>query len=294
MKRTILKQYLIGDFSIKRLLRSLAFVYACLLVFALLWSDRMIFQPQSSTYTDAEDIIKIEMANGSPISAVYMANPTAKYTVLYNHGNAEDLGDLLVFLEQYQQQGFSILAYDYPGYGTSPGRPTTANACKAADAALKYLIERQGIPLDRIIVHGQSVGGGPALYLAQKNSVAGVIVGSTFVTAFRVLTHFPLAPFDKFRNISRIDDINCPVLVIHGRKDDIIPFWHGEKLFKKAIQPKMSCWLNGATHNYIPPEDRLTYWAAIASFSKLIDSENGIAEDVLGHQRRPNARSKEK
>jgi fermentation-respiration switch protein FrsA (DUF1100 family) len=272
MNKTVIKKYLVGDFTIKRLLKSAGFIYACLLVFALLWSNRMIFQPQSCTYTDTDDIIKIEMAEGPPISAVFMISPMAEYTVLYSHGNAEDLGDLRIFLEQYRQQGFSVLAYDYRGYGTSPGRPTTANACEAADAALNYLIEQRGIPLDRIIVHGRSVGGGPTLYLAQKNAVAGVIVQSSFVTAFRVLTHFPLAPFDKFRNIARIDEVNCPVLVIHGRKDKTIPVWHGEKLFNKALDPKMSCWLDDSTHNYFSADDDTAYWEAIAAFSKLVDT----------------------
>lgn len=282
MDKKILKKYLVGDFTVRRLLRSAAFIYACLLVFAWVWSDRLLFQPQPCTYGDADGIIKIEMGDGPPISAIYLASPTSVYTVLYNHGNAVDLGDIRGFLTKYRQQGFSVLSYDYRGYGTSSGRPTTANACKSADAAVKYLIEERGIPADRIIIHGRSVGGGPALYLAHANAVAGVIVESCFVTAFRVQTHIPLTPFDKFRNIARIARVNCPVLVIHGRDAITIPFWHGEKLFKKANEPKMSCWLDDATHNYMPVKAEMAYWAAIASFSALVDSRRAVAEDVLG------------
>ena len=111
------------------------------------------------------------------------------------------------------------------------------------------------------------------MYLAQEHDVAGVIVESAFVSAFRVLTRVPLAPFDKFRNIARIDEVDCPVLVIHGRDDTTIPFWHGQKLFEKANEPKASCWLDDSNHDYISPVAEEAYWAAIASFVNLIDGE---------------------
>ena len=206
MDKKTLKKYLVGDLTFRRLICSVVFVYICLSIFALVWSDRMIFQPQSPSYGDADDIIKIEMSDGSPISGIYLENPEAEYTVLFNHANAVDLGNIRGFLTAYHNKGFSVLSYDYRGYGTSPGQATTGNAYKAADAALKYLVEQRGLDLDHIIVHGRSVGGGLALYLASTRNVAGVIVESSFVTAFRVLTHIPLLPFDKFRNISRIDE----------------------------------------------------------------------------------------
>jgi fermentation-respiration switch protein FrsA (DUF1100 family) len=218
---------------------------------------------------------------------MHLTHPAAEYTVLYNHANAVDLGDIRGFLEKYRLQGFSVLSYDYPGYGTSSGRPTTANACRAADAALTYLVEQQGIAEDRIIVHGRSVGGGPALHLAHANEVAGLIAESTFVTAFRVLTHIPLIPFDKFRNIARIDEVDCPVLVVHGRDDSTIPFWHGQRLFQEADDPKMSCWLDGTTHNRMPGEAETAYWAAIASFAELVDSGRSSPGDAPGDSAPP-------
>jgi alpha-beta hydrolase superfamily lysophospholipase len=261
---------LIGDFSFGRLVRSVVFIYVCLLVLAFFWSDRLIFQPQPASYEDSAEIIKLESTERRSISALHLVNPDARYTVLYSHGNAEDLGDLRRLLNEYRNQGFSVFAYDYAGYGTSEGKATTENVRRDADAALAYLVQHEGIPLDRIIVHGRSVGGGPALYLAEENDVAGVIVESSFVTAFRVMTRIPIAPFDRFRNIARIDGVNCAVLVIHGREDRTIPFWHGEQLFRKAEEPKMCCWLDGADHNYIPAEARELSWAAISSFAESL------------------------
>ncbi len=288
MDKQRLKRLLIGDFSFRRLLRSIAFIYVGLMLFALLASDRMIFQPQRSSYQDSPEIIKLESGKGRSISAVHLVNPEARYTVLYSHGNAEDLGDLRYHLEAYRDAGFSVFAYDYSGYGTSDGKPTARNVCEDADGALRFLVEHEKIPLDRIIFHGRSVGGGPAVYLAEKNEVAGLIVESSFVTAFRVMTRIPLVPFDKFRNLSRIDDVDCPVLVIHAREDDVIPFWHGEALHRKAHEPKQCCWLDGATHNHVPAEAREVCWAAIASFAESLGPAIGDSDPHSQQSLTPN------
>jgi len=276
MDRAAWKKILVGEFSFKRVVRSAVFVYVCLLVYALVWSDKMIFQPHSPGYEDGDKgILKIETPGGLLMSALYLNSPESEFTVLYNHANAVDLADIRSFLEEYHRRGFSVLSYDYRGYGTTPGRSTSHNACRSADAALAYLTAELGIPCDRIIVHGRSVGGGPAVYLAHRNAVAGLIVESSFVTAFRAMTRVPLTPFDKFRNIARIDEVDCPVLVMHGKSDNTIPCWHGEKLFKKAREPKMSCWLEGTTHDCMPAEAETAYWNAIASFAKSLQKETG-------------------
>lgn len=272
MNQSILKKYLLGEFSIQRLIRSTMLIYLLLLILVYVFSDQLIFQPPPSSYNDDARIIKLKTPDGLIVSATFFPGPKSGYTILYNHANAVDLGEIESFLVQYQKLGVSVFAYDYSGYGTSSGKSTTKNACKAADAALAYLIESKKISPDRIILHGRSVGGGPALYLASQNEVAGIIIESTFVSAFRVLTQIPLTPFDKFRNLSRVDDINCPVLIIHGRDDQTIPFWHGEKLFEKARDPKTNCWMDRATHNSIPPEAQRKYWASIDAFINQVNS----------------------
>jgi fermentation-respiration switch protein FrsA (DUF1100 family) len=227
----------------------------------------MIFLPHAPGYADSEQIIKLRSGDDRIISAVHLPNPNAHFTILYSHGNAEDLGDMMGHLTHYKQLGFSIFAYDYSGYGTSTGKATSRNACEDAEAAWKYLTEKAKIPPNSIILHGRSVGGGPAHYLAKKYPAAGLIADSNFVSAFRVLTRIPLLPFDKFRNLSRIDDINCPVLILHGTDDRTIPIWHGEALYKRAKAPKTFCKLIGATHNHMPPEAAAQYWAAIRDFA---------------------------
>jgi fermentation-respiration switch protein FrsA (DUF1100 family) len=100
--------------------------------------------------------------------------------------------------------------------------------------------------------------------------LAGLILESSFVTAFRVVTRIPLVPFDKFRNIYKIKQVQCPVLVIHGRDDKTIPFWHGEKLFEAANEPKLNFWVDGAGHNDLFWVAGNRYWDMIKEFTGVI------------------------
>lgn len=97
VNRLKLKRFLVGEWSFRRMIESVIFIYVCLLIFALVWSDRMIFQPQSPGYEDSAEIIKLDAGNGRQMSALYLVNPGAQYTVLYNHANAEDIGDCRPF-----------------------------------------------------------------------------------------------------------------------------------------------------------------------------------------------------
>jgi pimeloyl-ACP methyl ester carboxylesterase len=92
------------------------------------------------------------------------------------------------------------------------------------------------VPPERIILYGYSVGTGPSVYLAARRPVAGLILESPFVSTFRVMTKIPLFPVDKLRNLHEIKRVHCPVLVLHGTRDTIIPFWHGQQVFAASQQ----------------------------------------------------------
>lgn len=192
------------------------------------------------------------MPDGVRISAVYLPNPDARFTPLCTHGNAEDIGQTVRVLDLMRQHGFAVFAYDYRGYGTSEGTPSEARCYQDADAIYQYLVETLHVPPDRIIIYGRSLGGAMATYTASRHPAAGLILESSFTTAFRVVTRVPLTPFDKFRNVDRIGQVRCPVLIIHGRQDEVIPFAHGEQLFAAANQPKLNLWVDAAHHNDLP------------------------------------------
>lgn len=248
-----------------------AYLFFALIFFLL--SNIVMFQPPRPTsFVDKASTIKLTLKNGKTITAVYLPYPNAKYTVLFSHGNAEDLGTAMPYLQFYQSLGFSILAYDYPGYGTSKGRSNEARTYEAIFAAYDYLRNHLNIPAEKIIVHGRSVGSGPSIELASQKPIGGLIIESPFVSAYRVYTYIPLFPFDKYINIKKMKNVKAPTLVIHGKRDTIVPTWHGKKIYKALKAPKMGYW-PVAGHNDIMAVNPEGYWQTLIEFSKFIENE---------------------
>jgi abhydrolase domain-containing protein 17 len=234
-------------------------LYVVLILLAL-FSDRLIFQPQPATYSDqslSDSVVRLHepgrlvhiVSGGERITAIYLPNSQAKYTLLFSHGNAEDLGDSLSFLQMYRDAGFAVFSYDYRGYGTSTGKPSESGVYADENAAYDYLTNQLQVPPDRIISVGRSVGCAPATHLAANRKVAGLIAEAPFMTAFRVLTRVPLLPWDKFNNVRDIKKVHVPVLIIHGRNDQVVPSWHGARVFRAANDPKRFVPIDGAGHN---------------------------------------------
>jgi fermentation-respiration switch protein FrsA (DUF1100 family) len=246
-------------------------LYIALCGDALFFADSVIFQPHRSSYTDNPGIIKITSANGKQISGVYLPNPTARFTLLVSHGNAEDLGDIRDWLDDMRQAGFSVLAYDYQGYGTSKGKPTEQAAYDDESAAYDFLALKLATPPDQIIIFGRSVGTGPAVQLATRRPAAGLVLQSPFLSAFRVLTRAPILPFDRFPNYKRIVHVHCPVLIMHGTSDSVIGIWHGRRLFELANQPKEFVAVPGADHNDVSPAVTRIYNQALVKFASTLD-----------------------
>ncbi|HLJ86215.1 MAG TPA: alpha/beta fold hydrolase [Candidatus Angelobacter sp.] len=242
-------------------------LYLALAIFALLFSGKVIFQPHPASYKDTDGIFKIVAASGKKISAVYLPYPGAKFTLLFSHGNAEDLGDNRYWLNELNHAGFNVLAYDYEGYGTSEGAPSEKSVYQDEEAAYDYLVQDLHIAPNRVIVLGRSVGSGPATYLAARRPVAALVLESPFVSAFRVLTRIPIFPWDKFPNGRNIHQVQCPVLIIHGTADRIVAFWHGKKLYEMANEPKRYLWIDGGGHNDLVMVAGKRYLQALKDFA---------------------------
>ena len=244
--------------------------YLLLNLMALLFSEKLIFAPQESSYEHLPNELKIVSGNGEKINAVFLENPDAEYTILFSHGNAEDLGKVLPFMQQFHTLGYSVLIYDYRGYGTSEGSPSVRKTYQDVDAAYRWLVEEKGIGPKTIIAQGRSVGGGPAAWLAAHRMVGGLVLESTFVSAFRVKTIVPITPWDKFNNLRHIKKTTCPVLVMHGREDQVLPFWHGKKLYEAAPGEKTHLWIDEAQHNDYAYVAGSAYFDAFEQFMLMV------------------------
>ncbi|MBN3939917.1 alpha/beta hydrolase [Nostoc sp. NMS9] len=275
-KQQVIK-LLIGDLTWQRLVKSLIFIYLFFAVFVYFRADSMIFLSQPSSYQDDPTILKLRSGENTNISATYLLNNQAKYTILYSHGNSEDLGDIKQILEKLHAWGFSVFAFDYRGYGTSQGKSTESHAYEDINSAYNYLTQNLKIPPERIIVLGRSVGGGSAVNLATQKPVAGLIIESSFISAFQVIVPFRILPFDKFPNLDNIKKVKCPILVIHGKADNIIPFTHGEKLFNAATSPKLYLWVEEANHNDLFSIAEEKYRQTLQEFTNLVKANQQLS-----------------
>lgn len=235
-------------FSFGRILILLGGVYVVVAIVAHFMSQTMIFPRPPVKYEWGPDYIQLTAPDGVIIAARHWPNPQAKYTLLYLHGNYEELGSVGDYIPQLVAAGYAVLAIDYRNYGRSGGKPDEANVCTDTELAYDYMRTKLGLPADRIIPFGYSLGSGPAVELALRQPVAGLVLQGPFVSAYRVLTGIPLLPGDKFMNLRKAPQLRCPVMVIHGTADDTIPFWHGQKLYEAITARKAKLFVEGGPH----------------------------------------------
>ncbi len=261
-------------------LRLLILAYLGLGLFAWLCANKMIFPVPKSSYTDTPDQTKLPSPDGQQIAAVFLPNPKAEYTLLYSHGNAEDLGSIEDFLHELRDRGWAVFAYDYPGYGTSTGRPTEAGCYAAIAAAYSYLTTLKNIPPEKIILYGRSLGTGPSVELATHVPVGGLILEGAYTSTFRVLIPWKVLPWDKFDNIAKITHLHQPlppILSIHAMNDHTVPFWHGQALDDAYPGPKQHFWVPGADHNNILELAHTAYWDALNHFRETLPAAQASA-----------------
>ncbi|ONK59559.1 uncharacterized protein A4U43_C08F7710 [Asparagus officinalis] len=183
------------------------------------------------------DVALIDTKSGNKIVATFWKHPLAKLTLLYSHGNAADLGQMIDF-------------YDYSGYGASTGKPSEFNTYYDIEAVYDCLKKEYDIRQEDLILYGQSVGSGPTLHLASRlQKPRGVVLHSAILSGIRVL--YPVKVsfwFDIFKNIDKIRQVSCPVLVIHGTADEIVDWSHGKRLWELSKEKYDPLWVNGGGH----------------------------------------------
>ena len=262
---------------IKLVLIMLLLAYLGLVMFALMFANRLVFPAPPPGYSDSPQIIKFPFnGNGDSVSMLLLRNPHSRWLIFYNHGNGEDLQGILPRLQGLRDAGFSVLAWDYPGYGTSDGKPSEGVVLRTAAAIWEQIPGLTGYTHANVILYGRSLGGGPATMLATRNHAAGLILEGVFTSTFRVGLPVKLLPWDIFDNLRLIDSINCPLLVLHGTRDRTVPFRHGKRLFEKAPDPKTFAWFEGGHHNNLIEEYPETYYSSLARFIDFINKNRHV------------------
>ena len=250
-----------------------------LLVMILMWNrlvDGVLFHPTPGVDIrperlglEAEEVF-LETEDGVRIHAFWIPNEAATRAVLFFHGNAGNASHRLPNAAALHRLGAHVLLVDYRGYGRSEGSPSESGVYADARAALAHLVEERGVPLERIVVFGRSLGGAVAIDLVSDQPVAGLIVESTFTSLGGMASKvFPLAkPFvrGRFDSEAKIVDLKTPLLAFHGDRDEIVPYALGRRLFEAAPEPKSFETLEGAGHNDTVEVGGRPYFARIQAF----------------------------
>ena len=186
-------------------------------------------------------------APGSKAPAVVRV-PDAGVVIVYFHGNAMAAGEVGWLADLFPEAGF--VAIEYPGYGALPGEPTEASIYEAAEAQLKAL----GLPRERLVLLGQSIGTGPAVELSKRGWGTKLALLTPFTSvADAAQLAFPWLPArwltrDRFDNAAKAPGIDVPVLVVHGDRDEVIPYALGAR--PAPLFPKAELFtVPGGTHN---------------------------------------------
>ena len=225
----------------------------------------------------SEDELKEQLAQGRPLT-------------LYFGGNAANRSYRLLEIEVLGEAGSDVLIFDYRGYGDSQGEPTEEGLARDSRAVWKYATDTLKVEPTRIVLYGESLGGGVATRLAQeccqkKSPPAGLILRSTFNSLTAAASyHFSWVPvrwllIDRFPSDERIRDVTCPVLQVHGRHDTIVPLSLGQKLFAAAPdesangRPKRFVELLRADHNDVIETSRLEVAGELLEFFRAINAK---------------------
>jgi hypothetical protein len=211
--------------------------------------------PQPELYLRQVEDVWLTTLDKVRVNAWYLPNPSSEKVLLWFHGNAENIGQGLEHLMFYSRLSINVLAVDYRGYGKSQGSPDEAGVYRDADAAYDYLIHERHIQPHNIVVFGHSLGGAVAIDLASRRGCGGLIVQSSFTSAkdmarrtFRIPL-FEYIPKSRFDSLAKIRRVRAPILIVHGTRDEVVPFSMGQRLFQAAPEPKFFFPVEGAGHN---------------------------------------------
>jgi fermentation-respiration switch protein FrsA (DUF1100 family) len=194
------------------------------------------YRPSLEAYRATEmSEVNFKTRDGLMLHAWYKKAKPAHATLLYFHGNAGQFGSRYRQIKPYLEQGYGALLFSYRGFAGNKGSPSEHGLYKDGQAAINYLVKKRETCQ---VYYGESLGSGVAVELSLHNKPVGVILQSPYTSITEMARRYypwsPLGPWDKFDSLSKIDKLNAPLLILHGKKDTLIPADHARALYQKA------------------------------------------------------------
>lgn len=210
-------------------------------------------------HTPADEALEYEdvtlhTADGLSLGAWFVPAEDARGAVLFLQGNAGNRSHRVADLAVFNKLGYATLIVDYRSFGDSEGRPTEEGTYEDARSAWRYLTEERGIPAERIVIFGRSLGASVGAWLAARERPGAVILAAPFTSAADVGAEaFPWLPVRRllkydYDTLAAAPRIQAPTLILHGRSDREVPLAHGEAVFKALTAPREMVVLEGG-HN---------------------------------------------
>jgi uncharacterized protein len=241
------------------LLGSAAAVYGGIVGGLFVFQRRLLYRPRR-TRPVLNDLallgvceVELATADGLTLNSWYLPPRPGRLVVAYFHGNGGNIGYRDERLRRLAQQGYGVLMAEYRGYGGNPGRPSERGLFADGEAALDFLDDR-GVGPDRLVLWGESLGSGVAVYLAATRDIAALVLEAPFTSvAAAAQRQYPFVPAiclvrDRFDSLSRIARVSAPLLILHGERDRVVPVRHGRALLAAATAPKEGWFCPEAGH----------------------------------------------
>lgn len=249
------------------------------LVAAVFWlrQPRMVYRPQEpAEIPEGERAAAVEelwlrSSDGVRLHARYFSHPDPAGAVLFCHGNTSDVSRCGDVARMYLRLGFEVLLFDYRGYGLSEGRPSEEGTYRDVAAAWEYLLRERSLSPGNIVVAGRSLGAAIAVWLAARTQPRALILESAFTSLAEVAAQryrwLPVRYLMRYRYsvAEEVTRVRCPLLIIHSREDEIVPYAHALRLCELAPDPKDLLTISGPHRDDRRPESGL-YEEGIARF----------------------------
>ena len=230
---------------------SVVLAYFIIILFVYFYQRNLLYHPSENNYLNDKitfnyEEIFIETDKHIKLKSWFIKKDLNKFkTILIFHGNAGNLFNRVYKLNELNKLDANILLISWRGFSGNEGKPTEKNLYHDAEEAVKWL-NNHGAISKNIILYGESLGTGVATELGTSNAFGGIILESPFTSiANAAKIYYPYLPVniilkDKYDSIGKIKNITTPILIMHGKKDNIVPQKMGLELYEKANQPKFS------------------------------------------------------